>query len=276
MRKPGSRALAYGMFFGANEIRRDLPGFSVSLLSPELRAEDVPLHTHQNASYVLVLKGCYLSSAAGAPRVSPPSTLFFNPAGTTHRDSFDLARGRFLTVSLSEQSRRIADEGAKLPADAITFPKGAAVNTAIRLARQCLRPDRDASGIMEALCWELLSDTAGQRFWFSDADSSWLPKARELFRDQCDHQVRIADIAQELGVHPVHLARTFRKTFRCTPGEYLARCRARRAVTLLQESNLSLADISLAGGFFDQSHLSRSFHQHFGITPQAYRRSIHR
>jgi AraC family transcriptional regulator len=85
--KADSRARSYGMFFGTSEVHKDIPGFSASILTPTLRAEDVPLHTHENASFVLVLAGSYLSSADGAPEVSPVSTLIFNPAGTTHRDS---------------------------------------------------------------------------------------------------------------------------------------------------------------------------------------------
>jgi AraC family transcriptional regulator len=159
------------MFFGTNELRREVPGFSVSVLSPELRAEDVPLHTHLNASFVLVLKGHYLSSADGARRVSQPPALFFNPAGTTHRDSFELAQGRFLAVSLSEQSRRIAGEGAKLPGTAIAFSQGEAVATAFRLAQECLRSETDAPGSMEALCWELVSKYGRRNLLAADETS---------------------------------------------------------------------------------------------------------
>jgi hypothetical protein len=62
----GAASLPYGIFFGANQIRREVPGFSVSLLTPALRAEDVPLHTHENASFVFVLSGSYSSGADGA------------------------------------------------------------------------------------------------------------------------------------------------------------------------------------------------------------------
>jgi AraC family transcriptional regulator len=223
---------------------------------------------------VLVLKGRYLSSADGAARVSRQPSLFFNPAGTTHRDSFELAQGRFLAVSLSEQSRRIAGEGAKLPAAAIAFSQGAAVATAFRLAQECRRSEADATEIMEGLCWELVSNTAGERLWSQTRRPSWLRLALELLQDECDRQVRIADIAQRIGVHPVHLARAFRNAFCCTPAEYLARCRVRRAMTLLRGSNLPLAQIALASGFFDQSHFSRSFRQHFGVAPRAYRRDV--
>src|SRR5579862_4280580 len=112
------KTLPYGIYFGASEIHQELPGFSVSLLEPTLRAEDVPLHTHENASFVFVVAGSYLSNADGAPRVCMAPTVIFNPAGTTHRDSFALANGRFLAVSISNQSLRIAADGTALPSAA--------------------------------------------------------------------------------------------------------------------------------------------------------------
>lgn len=273
MEKPW-RTLPYGMFLGASEMHREVPGFSVSLLSPTFRAEDVPLHCHQNASFVLVLTGTYLSSADGASRISPPSTLFFNPAGTTHRDAFELAQGQFLAVSLSEHSCRIAAEGTKLPTAATAFRGGDAVETAFRLVRQCSQSESDSLGILEGLCWELLSNMAGRKLWSEKALPSWLRSAKDLLRDQCNQPLLISGLAQQLGVHPVHLARTFRKAFRCTPGEYLARCRLRKAMALLRDSSLPLAEIALATGFFDQSHFSRTFRQHFGVAPHAFRKTL--
>ena len=269
-----SRALAYGMFFGTGEIRREVPGFSVSLLSPQWRAEDMPLHTHRNASFILVLKGSYRSSAGGASRSSRPS-LFFNPAGTTHRDSFELAQGRFLAISLSDQCHNIASDSTKLPPAAIALQADAAVGTGLRIARLCLHDHPDYSlGIVESLCWELLSNIAGEKFWSGKSHPAWLRVALELLQDQCARQVQITGIARQIGVHPVHLARTFRTAFHCTPSEYLARCRAAKAMALLRDSNLPLTEIALIAGFFDQSHLSKSFRRHFGIAPNAYRMSI--
>src|ERR1700690_3314593 len=94
--------LPYGVYFGSGQIRREVPGFSISLLTPAFRAEDVPLHTHENASFVFVISGAYLSSADGAEPVSSEPMLVFNPAGTTHRDSFVQTSGRFLAVSISD------------------------------------------------------------------------------------------------------------------------------------------------------------------------------
>ena len=151
-----ARALPYGIFFGASEVHRELPGFSVSLRTPSLRAEDVPLHTHDNASFVLVLAGYYLSGADGAPPLCPAPTLIFNPAGTTHRDSFKLASGRFLAISISDQSRRVAADGKALPSAAMVMPSKTAVAVALSLAQQSVSPELEALPAMEGLCWEQL------------------------------------------------------------------------------------------------------------------------
>jgi AraC family transcriptional regulator len=273
----GTESLPYGIYFGTSQIRQELPGFSVSLLTPTLRAEDVPLHTHENASFVFVLSGNYLSSADGAAPVDSCSTLIFNPAGTTHRDSFVLADGRFLAVSISDHSLHVALDWAVLPIAARSFTSGAGFNAAIRIAQQCAAPGIAGTAIVEAMCWELVSTLSGVNLW-PDKDRtsslSWIDSARELLHDQCSGSLQIAEMAQELGIHPVYFARAFRHVFHCTPGEYRIRCRLRDALSLMRKTNLTLSEIALSSGFFDQSHFSTAFRKHFGMAPQAYRRQL--
>jgi AraC-like DNA-binding protein len=78
-------------------------------------------------------------------------------------------------------------------------------------------------------------------------------------------------VAESIGIHPVHLAREFRKHYHCTVGEYLRRLRIEHASRKLIESDSSLVDISEAAGFADQSHFGRTFKRLMGITPNGYR-----
>jgi AraC family transcriptional regulator len=275
----GATSLPYGVYFGSDQIRREVPGFSVSLLTPAFRAEDVPLHTHENASFVFVVSGAYLSSADGAATVSSGPMLVFNPAGTTHRDSFVRASGRFLAVSISDQSLRVALNGAVLPTTAQAFASGSGFNTALRFAQECAAPGAAGTTTMEAMCWELLAALSGARLWpTKDQPSgpSWIGRARELLHERCSDSLQIGEMAQQLGVHPVYFARMFRQVFRCTPGEYRLRCRLRDALASMRSSSLTLSEIALGAGFFDQSHFSNAFREHFGTSPQAYRRQLSR
>ena len=77
-----------------------------------------------------------------------------------------------------------------------------------------------------------------------------------------------------VGVHPVTLARAFRRTFGCTIGEYLRRLRIERAAEQLATGTQPLAEIALAAGFADQSHFSNVFRRRVGMSPSAYRREV--
>jgi len=129
---------------------------------------------------------------------------------------------------------------------------------------------------MEAMCWELFSAVSGVNFWREKAHAPWISQARELLHDRFSDSMQIAQIAQQLEVHPVYFARAFRHVFRCTPGEYRMRCRLRDAMVMMRKAGLPLSEIAISAGFFDQSHFSSSFREHFGISPHAYRRRLQR
>ena len=82
----------------------------------------------------------------------------------------------------------------------------------------------------------------------------------------------MGEVARDAGVHPVHLARTFRRFFGCTPAEYLRSRRVEQAALLVRVTQRPLAEIALECGFFDQSHLTRAFARVLGVSPAAYRR----
>ncbi|HVR24536.1 MAG TPA: AraC family transcriptional regulator [Candidatus Polarisedimenticolia bacterium] len=87
-------------------------------------------------------------------------------------------------------------------------------------------------------------------------------------------KIRMCDLADQAGVHPVHLARAFRRTERLTPGEYLQRLRVRAACRKLHDAEYPLAAIAMECGFADQSHLTRIFRKFTKTTPEQFRRTL--
>lgn len=88
-----------------------------------------------------------------------------------------------------------------------------------------------------------------------------------------DGGLSVSAIAADVGVHPVHLARVFRRAWGCSPGELLRWRRTEEASRLLLRTRLPVADVAAAVGFVDQSHMTRAFHAAFGLTPGAWRRA---
>ena len=224
-------------------------------------------HAHAEAHYVLFMRGRYLSTAHGAPLLATRPMLIYNPPGVVHRDCFqgDGAGGRFFTLSPD----LVTVAGLALPNYALVMD-GAALRAAARIARLVQRGDRESLR-MESLCTELLGATATALESCLDSAPRWLKRALELLRDDCGRDMSLAEVARTADVHPVHLTRVFRRHLRCTPGDYLRRCRLDRAAALLAAGRRGLSEIAQACGYFDQAHFSHAFKQAYGMPPKAYR-----
>ena len=57
-------------------------------------------------------------------------------------------------------------------------------------------------------------------------------------------------------------------------GEWVRIRRLEYAREALLDGRRSISDVALAAGFADQSHLTRLFRGHFGVTPAEYRRGL--
>jgi AraC family transcriptional regulator len=76
-----------------------------------------------------------------------------------------------------------------------------------------------------------------------------------------------------VGVHPVHLAREFRRHFGRTVGGYIRQQRIDQACRELKKDGAPLAEIALSVGFSNQSHFTRAFKSVTGTTPSSFRNS---
>ena len=260
--------LHHGEFFGTREHRRDVAGFSLSVAAADPRRA-VARHTHEDAHFILLLDGHYLSSARGAGHLNAEPALIYNPPGTTHQDTFPESRGRFIGVSVSAARFAEAAQVVAPSEAAIRVWDPAALHSAHRLARG-IAHGAGALGL-EALCLELVGAFARERA-VDRRPPPWLVTAREVLHDRALDELTMTAVARDVGVHPVYLARVFRRFFGCTPAEYVRQCRVERAAMLVRGTARALAEIAVACGFVDQSHLTRAFLRTFATSPGAYRR----
>jgi len=101
----------------------------------------------------------------------------------------------------------------------------------------------------------------------------WLLVAMALIEERFREPLSLAAVARSVGVHPVHLARTFRRVHQTTVAAHVRQLRVEFARGLLG-SPAGLSEIACAAGFCDQSHFSRCFKRHTGLTPAAYRATL--
>ena len=83
----------------------------------------------------------------------------------------------------------------------------------------------------------------------------------------------LGDIARDLGVSPEHASRALARSHGMSPRALRREARWRRALRLL-EGELPLAEVAVAAGFSDQSHLCRVTLMNTGSTPGRLRQRI--
>jgi AraC family transcriptional regulator len=256
-----------------------LPGF---LLTDLRHAEGSRgrVHTHGGAYFSLLVAGSYREIDAGRTSDYRPRTIRFHPPDFRHADEIGEGGARFLSVEVGDGVL------AALPArcrhePALAGPHSEMSRVAVELYEQLAVADggsalgrdigRDIGRdlVLEGLALQLAGALA--RLPVEEAAPRWLLRVAERLRAESHLQLQLAELAVEAGVHPVHLARAFRRHFGRSVGEEVRRLRVDSVRAALAQPGASIADAAFAAGFADQSHCSRVFRRHTGMSPAQYR-----
>jgi AraC family transcriptional regulator len=83
----------------------------------------------------------------------------------------------------------------------------------------------------------------------------------------------IGEVAELVGVHPVHLTRSFRALTACPSSHISETCVWSRRPHALADSTSTIADIAAPASFYEQGHFTRMFKRRYGLTPHDYQRA---
>lgn len=98
-----------------------------------------------------------------------------------------------------------------------------------------------------------------------------LRRALEFIHANLAEDLSIEEIASQAYLSAFHFARLFKNTLGLTPHQYVLQNRIARAKRLITKSPyMSLTEIGLSVGFFDQAHFTKAFKRATGATPKAY------
>ena len=251
--------------------QRELANFTLfeNVYVPGLK---MPRHVHEAAAFCIVLQGAYTEQHDFKTRTCQPSSVIFHPPDEAHAVQFHQASVRIFRLEAKPHwLARVREHTTALDAPA-EFHGGLAAQLTLRLYREFHEMDEAAPLAMEGLAFEILAQAArSQTRHIEPQPPHWLLQARDLLHAHFSESLTLASIAQTVGVHPVYLAREFRKHFRCTIGEYMRRLRIECACREIAQTDMPLIEIAAAAGFYDQSHFSRTFKRLTGLTPAAYR-----
>ena len=226
------------------------------------------VHAHAEAHFALILDGLAESRYGPVTHSAPRATLSYTPPEMEHASRYLMPVSAFY-ISVG----RASVDRLETPFEVTEGPLTALAG---RIHREYRDQDRSGPRIVEEAMLELLAGMVGFRIPDEDGPvPRWLHRAREALHGDPGNLQSIDQIAHTVGVHPVHLMRSFRRFFGCTLGGYSRRLRVEAVCRRLRENpRLPLGELAHEMGFPDQQYLSQSFRRLVGLTPSEYRRIL--
>ncbi len=298
--------LSGGSFFGAVQAKREQYGAIFTDLQHASPCR-LPPHSHELPFFGVVLGGDYRERYGREQNEVPPFTLMCRPAGIPHQDEIGPNGVRLFQIEIRPSLQQsLAQDGRSLNVAYTDAGGGDLLWLGMKLYRETRGADpahnpevkklgmddlggHDLSGhnlrdhnsdvhnssdhdiCVESLLAELLAAASGKPRGDSKYPPPWLRRVLEKLKVEHCQRLTLDQLSREAGVHPVHLSRVFRKNVGEGIGEHVHRLRIRTACEQMLSGEVSLAEVSMATGFADQSHFTRSFRKITGMGPSAFR-----
>ena len=240
--------LAMSLVYGQNARSRHSPsrsdqshGASVTVFSP---TEGATVEVEGQADVIqLFLEQGSVQAILDAPFICPPM--------------YDLRDDEMRSILM----RVLVASARRAPDDGMAIEHGLH-QLAVRLARH-------ASG------WRTRSETASTLFRGGLAPTAFR-KIEGMIATSLDDaaSLSLAEMAAVVGLSVTYFTRAFRRHTGSTPHNYLVRRRMDRAVSMLRNKEISVAETADSVGFSTPAHFVATFRAAMGVTPAALRDAL--
>lgn len=102
-------------------------------------------------------------------------------------------------------------------------------------------------------------------------DDRYVNTAIDIIIANYSERVRVADIADKVGINRSYLTSIFKKEMNMSPQEFLINYRLEKAAQMLKATQDPIGSIATAVGYTDPLAFSKAFRKKFNSTPSEYR-----
>ena len=238
-----------------------------------------PRHIHHTLTFGLIERGTRMIEIAGQVLTANAGDCFVIHPGEAHSCKAD-APHDYWAMSLSVDAVR---KMLALPNESKeAFPRFVPPVFRDEFFRQtflaCIKDAEGGEDVFrsQSLLIDLLNyalthfSDASDGLRFSHAAHSEVRRVRQYLETHFDEPIRLDALAEFAAFSPYYLNRIFQAEVGIPPYEYLVKIRLKHAQEMLSGGH-SIAEAAHHSGFADQSHFTRFFKRHVGVTPGEYR-----
>ncbi len=233
----------------------------------------LPDHVHEFGCFGFVLQGEFEEQFGSQTLDFDQSSVFFRPPQIVHGDRIESRGARCFYVEVSpvwlEHIRRYTT-GLKGPT---VFSDVLMRTLASQIYGEWRQPDDVTPLAIEGLAFSMAAQLCrSARPNTSGKCPPWVKHVREMIECRFNETLSLQELADEVSLHPVHVARQFRRYVGTSVGEFVRLKRVDFARHELAVTDKPLVDIALESGFAQQAHFTTVFRRVTGTTPGQYRK----
>lgn len=94
----------------------------------------------------------------------------------------------------------------------------------------------------------------------------------DQFLQHMEQRITIEELSKQYLINPTTLKTVFKAVYGTSLAAHIKKHRMEQAAKMLQESNISIAEIATAVGYESQSKFTAAFKNQFAVSPRAYRK----
>jgi AraC family transcriptional regulator len=235
----------------------------------------LPDHEHTSPFFTYVLRGGYVEQVGRVARECRRGAVIFHPHHESHANVVGNHGTASLNVEMTDEAWRELTAHVVPACDLIGRALSGDVEWMAMAVWREFHHDDSAStlGLEEAvamLCAELKRSASRGMF----EPHQRLDRCTEYLRAHPTVTPSLSEIARMAGVHPMHLAKLFRKRFGYSMGEFIRRHRIAWACDQLSHDTGTISFIAASAGFADHAHFTRTFRRITGCSPSWYRQKV--
>ena len=220
----------------------------------------------------MVLAGKLRERVGASDEIARPLSIVVKPRDTEHANDFGDGV-RTLQIMLPSEAAADAESWESVLRHWRWQHGGAAVPRFMELlcAVRSSPDDPGRAGRVERAAYDALGALGELARPSSSEAPHWLSLVRERL-DDADRPPLVRALAAGAGVHPVYLARQFRRWYGCSITEHVKRRRVQRAAAAMTTASTPLSLVAYEAGYADQAHMCRVFARETGVTPSRFRK----